>query len=419
MNRWMRLPVPNLTTFFLVLVVLELILAGSGRMVEIGSITLRMILFIICTVSSLIVISIRLKINPTHGILILSFTFSSAVGVMVGIFHDAPLSLILEDIKPLSYFFMLLFFYLSINSYERVKLVAWLFKFSALILLVSYLGVLGLLKFGLIDFTTFYFRTSETGEFFFRGTDGFFFYKGFLFLCVGFFFFWIDGNKWSKLIALALLGGIVLTFTRGFIVAVGISFLLYLLSKSRKNAALLLVIAASIPLFIWGFSTAGSARTDIDVSTQMRFTTLDEVLSSVTFWSIWVGNGFGVGVPSRVVHMEISYLEIFHKQGMLGLLFWGLLFFFLAERFVKCLHRPTQRLANAFFWSSLMVVIQSFTNPFINNSIGMSVILISLVSLNILAQPTDLAHKNTVNTLGKRKKIRIPFMPPRIQGTVP
>lgn len=395
MTRLLRFSIDEMFGLMLVLVVLELGLAGSGRMIEIGPLTLRMVLFVTCVLMTLLVSVARFRVNRAHGLLLFAFVGLISLSSTVGIWNDAQLGLILEDIKPLSYFLMLPFFYLAINSPERVRLIVYILKYSALILLFSYLSILALLKLGRIDFLTFYIWSNSTGEFFFRGLEGFFFYKGFLFMCVGFFFFWIDGGKWGKLIALGLLGGIVLTFTRGFILAVGISFVLYLLSRSWRNAALLLVIGGFIPLLVWGFSIASGVRSDLDTSTQFRLTIVNEVLDRVTLWSLWVGNGFGVGIPSREVHMEISYLEIFHKQGLLGLLFWGALLLLLCYRYVRCLHTPEQRLASAFFWSCMFVVFQSFTNPFINNSIGMSVILIALVSLRILARSQSLSATQT------------------------
>ena len=47
-----------------------------------------------------------------------------------------------------------------------------------------------------------------------------------------------------------------------------------------------------------------------------RIAQIKEVISMTSVLSSFIGNGFGIGIPSRPVHMEISYLEIFHKQGI-------------------------------------------------------------------------------------------------------
>jgi hypothetical protein len=76
--------------------------------------------------------------------------------------------------------------------------------------------------------------------------------------------------------------------------------------------------------------------------------------------------------------MEISYLEIFHKQGLIGLAFWASL---AGAIFHQYLQAGPSAETDAFFYSSLFIFIESLTNQYINNPIGMSILLLSLVCL--------------------------------------
>jgi O-antigen ligase len=82
--------------------------------------------------------------------------------------------------------------------------------------------------------------------------------------------------------------------------------------------------------------------------------------------------------------MEIVYLEVFHKQGIVGLSFWGLVIllnWLLYRRAVK--NNNFQRAA-PFLLSVVLVYLQSLTNPYLNNPIGLTMISVSLVCLNLL-----------------------------------
>lgn len=102
--------------------------------------------------------------------------------------------------------------------------------------------------------------------------------------------------------------------------------------------------------------------------------------------SIFVGHGFGIGVPIRPVHFEISFLEIFHKQGLLGLMFWLIFLRIIVYNYTKIRSYEYKKIALGFLLSSMFIYIQTQTNPFMNNPIGMSFLLISVISLQILKQ---------------------------------
>ena len=83
----------------------------------------------------------------------------------------------------------------------------------------------------------------------------------------------------------------------------------------------------------WAFDEQGNQIKDIQLlgdknwSDIIRRRQIQQVFERISIPSFLIGHGFGIGVPVRKIHMEIAYLEIFHKQGLIGLVFWLILFF--------------------------------------------------------------------------------------------
>ena len=141
---------------------------------------------------------------------------------------------------------------------------------------------------------------------------------------------------------------------------------------------------------------------DREFSDNARYLQIREVVNAITPSSLIWGHGFGKGVASRPVHMEIAYLEIFHKQGLLGIAVWTFLFSNLVSLFKKARVHSTQ-IATAFFLSALFVFFQSLTNQYVNNPIGMGMVLIALTTLDFLTR-SDNQRSATDSGILKRGK---------------
>jgi len=367
---------------FLFIVISEICLMGGGRLVDIGPLSLRMLLFLLAQLYAITVL-FKKKLDIQSITLLLYFIASLLLSAVIGIFNGADLSMVLNDIKPLSYFLMLLFFRAIIDSQQKVMLVIKTIKLCSVVLMVGYFILLLVIYFGLIDFKLFYERISETGEVFFRPGVGFFF-KGFLFLCIGFLFYLFDGNKTSKIVAVLLLLAIVLTFTRGLILATMSCLIIYLLFFARKNIKTLLNIIILTVLVIlltpWFLTQLG----DKTESNLPRIIAFEQVNDAMTSFSILAGHGLGIGVAEREDHMEASFLEIFHKQGVLGLLFWFFIFALIMKSYSEIQIKENKDIALPFVLSIVLIYIQTATNPYLNNPIGMSMVLITLSVLKIL-----------------------------------
>jgi len=356
----------------------ELVIGGSGHYSELGPLTLRMFLYFIAVCLSLIFYFFGKSIKKNVVIIITSFTICCLLSIFIGFLNHAPISAILEDFKPLSFFYILPFFSLAIKSIDDINKINKIIKVGSVILALVYLLVILLLVTGKLDFLSFYGKQSEIGEVMFRN-ETLFFYKGFLYLCVGFFFFLLSKGKFNFLVLLLLFSSIVLTLTRGFILFTLIILIYYVFFISKnillKWAVSLIGLFAIIILVPILFETLGD-KSDSDTA---RYVQIEQVISAIDPISFLIGHGFGVGVPIRKVHMELSFLEIFHKQGLIGISFWAGLFIHIFIMYFNIKYKKYKELALPFLLSVVFIILQSMTNPYVNNPIGLTMILITIV----------------------------------------
>ncbi len=375
---------PWVVRALLVVVLLELFLLGSGRLLEVGPITVRMLLYAAGVAYACVYYAWRGAADREVVGLGFAFVTLQLFSLLFGVMRGASLGAIAADLQPLSFFLALSFFSATIRDLAQVRRVAFMVKVSAVILAVGYLIVIALLKSGVIPFLPFYLLMNSTGEFMFRGSIGMV-YKGFLYLGVGFFFFAFDRRLAHKAIAALLLVALILTFTRGFLLSLAVVFIgALLLTERRKHLSLMyamLALAGFALLWPW-FARALMDRADADT---MRMLDLKYVLDSITWYSLAVGHGFGSTIGYRL-RIEATYFEILHKQGVLGLLFWGGLLMVILRRFLISLRKGNGNAALPFFLATLFVYLQSATNPFLTNPIGMSMVLLALVALGVLAR---------------------------------
>jgi hypothetical protein len=383
------LPLRPIVRLLLVFLLLELFLFGGGRILNVGIVSLRMYFFVIALTVGLIYLFQLRRINSTFLILLLFSALLIAEGTIIGIMNGADLEKVFNDVKPLLSLFGILFFYFAIRSVQDVSLVVRLLKLSAQLLAFLYLLVFILINTRALPFAKFYALASPTEEFFFRG-DFAFFYKGFFFLVVGTFFVANGKSLKERILLIILIVASLLTFTRGFILSVVLVFLLYLVVIRKKSIPLIIfLIALAVGgSSVWNF-VEYKTKLNRSLSNSDRLIQIKEVSESVNPTSILIGKGFGIGVKSRPDHMEISYLEIFHKEGLFGLSFYGLILVLSFLLFKKACYAGNQKVATPFMLAIWFTFILSITNPFINNPIGINMVLISLVSLNVLSKPRD------------------------------
>ena len=94
------------------------------------------------------------------------------------------------------------------------------------------------------------------------------------------------------------------------------------------------------------------------------------------------GRGMGALIGERG-RIEMTYPEVFYKQGGIGLLLWGAVLLVNFMAFLRVRESMRQQ-ALVFHLAALFVYFATATNTFLTGSIGMSIVLISTVVLLVM-----------------------------------
>ena len=370
----------KLIQFFVWVLLFEVMVGGAGRLFEFNGFTLRMVFFIIAfLIQILLYFKASVKTKKIFLFFEIAFFLLTCLGLIIGFIENNNRDNIIENIKYSLFFIILPFLSYFIKSTNDVKHICNMFKLASIVIALIYLSFLVFVFTGYIKFSDLEILSNNT-EFALRGNTAFF-YKGFIFMCVGFFFLVNSSNKISAFIV--ILPAIILTFTRGFLISLILTYILYYLFKKKTYS--ILIITLSILLFSYAKGFYEDNLGDKSESDQIRIEQFNEVYSKTNFVNIIFGHGLGSGTTIRDNHFEITYLEIFYKQGLLGLLFWLSILAFILYYYYKSYLIGNEKYALPFLLSTLFLYIQSFTNPFLINSLGITILMLSMISLNVLS----------------------------------
>ena len=243
----------NFFRLLLTIQAIEISLWGSGRLLQFGPLTFRMYLFIAIIFTSLFLIP---KIKKEVYILISITLFSFSISLILGLLNGNDLGLVLKDISPLLLIFELPFIFHTINGNPQIlKELSSIFKISSLILAYSLLAIIFLIAVGFLSFQSFYTWAFLTGEFFFRpiGNNSFglgFFYKGFIYIATGIFFYFFSPKKFKNYFILILLSSaLLLTLTRGLILSLILTIIAYYILERKRKAFFIIFIVFIIIYF--------------------------------------------------------------------------------------------------------------------------------------------------------------------------
>ena len=377
---------------FFFLFVFEVIIGGSGRVFEIaGGITLRKLTFPIALIISLLFFFYFKNIKKEIAFIFIIFFCLQGFSTILGFINYGNDERVLENFLYQSFLLLLPFYSFFINDSRDIKHVAQIIKVSSLIMAAAYIILLFLLLFNVVAFGDVYALTEDSPDFMARGESGFL-YKGFLYLCLSLFFF--ENEKsifWKRFKELFICIAIYFTFVRGFIVSLILTLFFHQFFFKSFVKGISIMIAALFLIIAFGdyYESSSFDRYESDLIRKQQF---EQVISAVTPNSFFIGHGFGEGVAIRDNHMEVTYLEIFHKQGILGLLFWFFILGYIIMQYLECKRLGYEKKARPFLLSSFFIYLQSITNPFLINSIGLNMIIISIVSLNIYCRQTEIKY---------------------------
>lgn len=365
--------------FFMMLYIVEIILGGGGTILSYKSISLRHINFIILIFFSLFYL--KGKRDKRIDLIIFSFIFITMLSFFIGLLNSADINLIIIDFK--TFLGVLITLPLSIFlEKKKSETIVKILENSILILGIGYfiLNILFIMS-NAENYLRLYnfFRKIGENEILIAGNR--IFYKGIIFLNIGFIFSALKKQN-KRMIFYFIL--ICLSQTRGFFIGlILVFFIKFFIIEKMTNIKILKALSTFLIIIFLGsffydkiiyiFSKPVS---DID-----RIIQIHQVIERIDYKSFLIGHGFGIGVPIRPIHFEISYLEIFHKQGILGLLFWMIIIIYQTKIIKRNYSNIEYKNMLCFYLSSCFVYFQSLTNPYLTNPLGITFIFLSLVLL--------------------------------------
>jgi hypothetical protein len=377
---------------------LELFLGGGGRLIAVGPVSLRMVLFAACLCATLV--AILFPRRRSEGVLfaislVLIYLLIHVGALVVGAVYGSEWPHMLSEFQQSLYWLAAPFFALMIQSEQDVQRYARIVQIAGVTLGGIYLATLAGLISGVIHLSLVKAIIAPSGEAVFRSGE-FFIYKGFLYLGISIvFFFAIRGKYWvllTMLIAIAL----ILTFTRGFVISTAVAVLLMLCMQGRwREAAPVLVLVASAAFLAWIYlpSVDTNLLASHEYSTNQRLEDMAYMLYHVTPVTFITGEGYGSLINYRYL-IENTFLWAFWKLGTAGLLFWLLPLSLCIYYYTRISNRRSNALANAYLFGTVLVYVQTNTNPFLNNPIGLSFVMLAVFSLRRLSRPDRTALIN-------------------------
>jgi hypothetical protein len=378
-------------------VMFEGALMGSGRLAMIGPLTLKMWLFLLMLLYTAWALLSFEKLLPSTLLLTTSFAVLLFVAGTNGAAHAANLEFLGADMSPLLSFLVLPFFELTMRTRNDISLVIRVVLVAARVMACCYVVIVASLWLslwlGITSLGTLYGWLAESGANDFgvsgdgTGEIGRFAYSGAIFIGIAIIFVLFKKGRSAKVGAFFLFLTLCLVASRGLFLTLALTAVCYVviapvpaMKKFGLGCMVVLLGVVCLPIL---FSLAGNRS----ASNSARLDTISQVYERIDPASAILGHGFGIGVPEKPQHMEIVYLEVFHKQGVLGLLWWVVLIGILAARFRKAIAVENRSLVYPLFLVAVFILLESATNPYINNPIGMYPFLISFVGLGLLAQP--------------------------------
>ncbi len=98
------------------LILVELCLGGGGRFTAIGPVSLRMVLFSVALTISILLLIKNKSLPSEISKLMIGFAVVISIGLAVGLITRKPTNLNIDDVKPICYFIVLPFFFLTIDK---------------------------------------------------------------------------------------------------------------------------------------------------------------------------------------------------------------------------------------------------------------------------------------------------------------
>ncbi len=382
---------------------IELSIGGNGQMFKLYGIPVRQLIF-----SIIIFIFICNSISgkkchlvSSSSLIIFSILCWLLVSAIIGLIRGHDVSLIAGDMKPMLCFLLYrpLFNLISVSRIS-ISSISKIFIFSAF-----FLSMFSLVVYFLIHFNIFGDRVvmqKYLDEVFGSGNirtraNGSVVHDSLIYVIFGFGFCYSEflnkKNKISYLVLIITFMAVIFSLSKGLIISIIISALFITIKNLKKLLNIKIISLLFLPIIFLTILSFYSLDMDrlsyrnisTDKGMEIRGVTYNQSMEVISKNPI-IGAGFGQKIDIRPAHIENSYLDIIMEQGVIGLILYLVLIFHILTLFRTAYIKAKDRkyLIDAFGGGFFALLFLSCTNPYINNPLGISYLLILLVVLECL-----------------------------------
>lgn len=376
-----------------IFILIDLIFCGSGRLIMIGGLSFRTLLFGLAMLYVIVYyLSHPIKIHDTYLLIVVIFV--AYICLNASLVGDKPISEKFDFLSRYLYILLLLFYniyftkFSDLKSVEKLRRIFELFTFLFAIFSVAlwlYAFRLGGAAYSIIEYG--FFRPKVYGNFsILTGGIPRVFMKGSIFIPIGLLFQidrLIDRPSFNGILKAIIYSiAIITTFTAGFFLATTICVVILLHRKRVLSRQIGIIF---VVLFLTGFCAVSRFQivnivierfSTTDYSSSFRLTQLSSIINEFVKKPLF-GHGFAYeyttiyGNSVRTTSgFEVAWGELLVDTGIIGFT----LFVTIIVKTIRKLYRLTTNNNSlyVFLLGLVLICIESFTNPFINNSIGLT-----------------------------------------------
>ncbi|MDD3168244.1 MAG: hypothetical protein PHC91_02120 [Eubacteriales bacterium] len=378
------------------LILIELVLGGSGRVISLGPLTLRMILFGIVLICEFILLIEKKLYISKKDLPLLLIIFYFLLNSCISSFYNNTSDIFDVLLGYMTILICPFFIYLCKTNEGIYRTYYKLFLASSFVLAVMSIGFwFYSYIMGKAIYYSFMVRLNSQAysRMGFIGNIPRIFLKGSIFVCIGFLFSLhrlLHNNDNKRIlnysITFVYLLACIFTFTLGFYIGIVITSILVIGDAYKfKPGRVLLLLLVGIPLigivinyfdvvsilmgkFVGGYTSSA------------RLTQLATVINDfLSFPAMLIGKGFGtnfyIDYGYEIVNhynLEIMWLQLLADTGLIGFgLYFGYIIIVIRRMFVIYRYANTDEIY-IFAIGLLLLCLISFINPFMNNAIGLT-----------------------------------------------
>lgn len=382
----------NILNILMSLTIIELVLGGSGRLIVIGNVSLRMILFIAMILFTIILICHnKIKLNYLNFsififllYLILNLLFSLLINNPINAIDEFTGYLTILYIPIFSYYYKL---YPSMFYHHTILFRKMVFLLALISIFVwGYAFITGPSSYTVIHQIM---NDYSYGNFDFIGIYPRIFFKCSIFFFVGLFLHindWRDiDNKLVFFVKLSIyIFSILTTFTTSYYIFSVLVLIIYSVINSKLSIMRIIsysLIAFIIFIFIYnmGFIDILNSRFSGDYTWQYKFVQSMNLIKEIIKVPIF-GSGlghtlvinYGYTISKSIYSFEVMWLQCIYHLGFVGFLLFCNIIIFTMQRLFHLYKVSRSNIPLVLFLSILYIIFVSFTNPYFNNTIGIT-----------------------------------------------